>query len=271
MTGERLLLARFRALPPEGTAKTLLVAAAVCVVCSFVVSAAAVLLRPLERANQRREQEERVRALLETQPGLAELFGGLDSVAVEARVVELASGEYADWIDAAGFDPLAAAEDPARSIALPPERDPAGIGRRANEALVYLVRRERKLELAILPFHGRGYASTIRGYLALAGDARTIAGITFYEHGETPGIGGEIEDGDWQARWRGKRALDEAGMARIAVAKGEVDPASPDARFEVDGITGATRTCDGLTRMLRFWLGEDGFGPFLERLAEGGS
>jgi Na+-transporting NADH:ubiquinone oxidoreductase subunit C len=122
-----------------------------------------------------------------------------------------------------------------------------------------------------LPVYGTGYISTLRGYLALDADLNTIRGLSFYEHAETPGLGSEIENPRWRELWVGKRARDAAGALRLGVARGAVDPDSPDADFLVDGISGATRTGVGVTNLLRFWLGPDGFGPFLERLArEGG-
>ena len=101
--------------------------------------------------------------------------------------------------------------------------------------------------------------STLYGFLAL--DARTfeIQGITFYQHGETPGLGGEIDNPKWKALWPGKRAFDENMNPVIEVVKGQ---ASAD--NEVDGLSGATMTSRGVTNLLRFWLGENGYGPYLK-------
>jgi Na+-transporting NADH:ubiquinone oxidoreductase subunit C len=93
------------------------------------------------------------------------------------------------------------------------------------------------------------------------GDLKTVAGLTFYAQDETAGVGARILDPAWQAEWPGKRIADAGGEIRIAVVqRGARGP------HEVDGITGATRTGEGITRLLRFWLGERGFGPFLARL-----
>jgi len=104
------------------------------------------------------------------------------------------------------------------------------------------------------------------GYLALAGDTNTVAGLSFYEHGETPGLGSDIEEPYFVESWPGKLVRDEQGVLRIGIAPDEVDPGSPTAAYEVDGLTGATRTCNGVTQLLRYWLGEDGFAPFLQRV-----
>ena len=249
-----------------GPLRTALVAGSVCLLCSLLVSTASVLLRPRQVANREREREQRVLDIVARQPGLEDLFAELGNASVEARVVELETGAYADWIDPASFDQRRAALDPLQSVALPPERDPAGIGRRARFATVYLVRSDQRVELVILPVHGQGYASRLYGYLALAPDGNTVRGLSFYEHGETPGLGSEIEDPEWLAQWVGKRVRDETGRIRIGVAAGGVDADSGDFLFSVDGLTGATKTCTGVTTLLRFWLGADGFAPFLARI-----
>lgn len=254
-----------------GALRTALVTVLVCLVCSALVSTTAVLLRPRQAANRERERERQIRDLVARQPGLEELFaelgdGGTEAPVVEARVVELETGLYADWIDAAGFDQRRAARDPAQSVALAPQRDLAGLGRRENFATVVLVRRGERVELVILPVHGQGYASTMYGFLALGPDGNTVRGLSFHEHGETPGLGAEIEDPDWLAAWIGKRARDDQGRLRIGVAADEVAPDSADLPYTVDGLTGATRTGHGVTGLLRFWLGDDGFAPFLARL-----
>jgi Na+-transporting NADH:ubiquinone oxidoreductase subunit C len=250
----------------ESPGRTLLVAFLVCALCSLLVSTTAVLLAPRQRANREREREAKLMEIVARQPGLADLLEGLEGVSLEARVVELATGDFADHLDAASFDARRDANDPLLGVALDPERDPARLGRRARHAVVYVVQAGGRTQLVILPVHGGGYASTLYGYLALLGDTNTVAGLSFYEHGETPGLGAEIEDPDWLASWSGKRVRDGAGAMRLGVALDEVDPDSPSAPYEVDGMTGATRTLAGVTKLLRYWLGEDGFGPFLERI-----
>jgi len=252
--------------PGAGPLRTAGVAVAVCLVCSALVSTTAVYLRPLQEANRERERQERIRDIVARQPGLGELFSDVSDSSVAARVVELETGEWADWIDPASYDQQRAALDPLQSDALPPERDLAGIGRRARYATVYLVRRGERLVLVILPVHGQGYASTLRGFLALPPEGDSVRALAFHEHAETPGLGAEIEDPDWLAEWVGKRVRDEQGRVRLGVAADVADPDAPDYPYTVDGITGATRTGEGVTNLLRFWLGDDGFGPFLERI-----
>lgn len=258
-------------MPNERLPKTLAVVGFVCFVCSLLVSTSAVLLRPYQQQNRVAERARLIREILGNVPGLEELVEGLGSIRVETRLVELESGAFVEDGDSDTFDARAAAKDPERSRAVPPERDLAGLGRIARAAVVHLVLEGKRVKLVILPVHGEGFVSTLYGYLALDGDLNLIRSLVFFEHAETPGLGAQIEDPRWLAKWRGKLVRDAEGRIRIRVAPGAVAPDAPDAAHEVDGLTGATYTAEGVTNLLQFWLGEDGFGPFLRRLeAHGG-
>jgi Na+-transporting NADH:ubiquinone oxidoreductase subunit C len=208
---------------------------------------------------------ERMALMLDTLPGMRDLMEEVGVDSLDTRLVDLKTGAFVTDMDVAQFDPMAAASDPAQSTELLPGADTAGLRRRANLAPVYLLERQGKLLLVVLPVSGAGYQSTIRAMLALEPDLRTIAALTIIEQGETPGLGARIEDAPWQALWAGKEALDENGDIIITVVRGQAT-----APFEVDGITGATISSNGVSNMVRFWLGADGFGPFLERLRQEG-
>lgn len=249
-------------------ANTVLVAIGVSLVCSVLVSVTAIALKPAQEQN---EDEYRQRIVLEV-AGLyeegkpaADLFEQ-----IETRIVELSTGDYVQGIDPAGFDALAAAKDPARSVAIPATADIARIGRRASYAPVFLVRDNAELKEIILPVYGKGLWSTMYGYLALAPDGKTIRGLRFYEHGETPGLGDQVDKAQWRSQWDGKIAYGENGEPRVEVIKGAVQP-GPAADYQVDGLAGATLTGKGVTNLLHFWLGPDGFGPYLEQFHEGGA
>ena len=259
-------LERFRQMPNEHPAKLISVALCVCLLCSTLVTGSVVLLRPIQEANLERDRLQRIRQIVTTLPGLEDIVGGLGAVEIQALAVDLETGRVDTSIDPSTFDATQASRDPETSVALPAARDPARIGRRARHAVVYIVRRAGLLEMIILPVHGAGYASTLRGYLALDSDTNTVRALTFYEHGETPGLGSEIESPAWLALWPDKQVRDASGAIRIRVADGRVDPANPGAMHEVDAITGATYTSQGVTNLVRFWLGPDGFGLFLERI-----
>ena len=109
----------------------------------------------------------------------------------------------------------------------------------------------------------KGLWGTLYGYLALKSDLETIQGITFYQHKETPGLGGEVDNPRWKAQWDGVQLYDEDGEPAAMVFKG---PAPSDNQFAVDGLSGATITSRGVTNLVRFWASEDGYGPFLKKL-----
>jgi len=258
------------ALPNEDPRKLVTVAIALCLVCSLAVSSAAVLLRPLQEKNAALAIKREILKVADLlQPGQSQDVDALFAERVETRILELASGELTDR-DPAGFDQRKAARDPATSVAVPPAEDIARIRTRAKYAPVYLVREQGRVERIVLPVHGSGLWSTMYGLLALDRDGRTIKGMTFYEQGETAGLGAEIENPRWLAQWEDKLVTDEQGQVRFQLVKGGVDTGSPAAVYQVDGLAGATLTADGVTNMMRYWLSENGFGPYLDKVRAGG-
>ncbi len=254
-------------MPNDSRTKTVLVALLLCLVCSVVVSTAAVSLRPLQEANKALDKKRnilQIAGMMREDVSIDEAFE-----LIEARVVDLKTGEYLDSVDPANYDQRKAAKDPAASRALSKDEDVASIRRRADQATVYLVRDQEELKTIILPIHGYGLWSTMYGFIALEGDAQTISGFGFYEHAETPGLGGEIDNPQWKAQWPGKLVYDDSGDVAIEVMKGAVGEATPQPQFKVDGLAGATLTSRGVTNLLRFWLGEQGFKPYLERIRQG--
>jgi Na+-transporting NADH:ubiquinone oxidoreductase subunit C len=259
----------FKALPNDSPLKTLLVTVAVALVGSILVTTSAVLLRPLQLANKEAESQKHFADLIELMPRPGEAAAIADGDGVEARVVDLQSGDYVPAIDPLLYDQRQAAKDPAQMVEIPPDMDVAGLKARARYALVYLVREDGKVQLIVLPVRGRGYASMLYGYLALRGDANTVAGLSFYEHAETPGLGALIDAPDWKAQWRGKKVRDPGGVMRLGVGTGIVVRDGPEAPYQVDGMTGATWTGNGVTNLLHYWLGDHGFGPYLRKLRQG--
>jgi Na+-transporting NADH:ubiquinone oxidoreductase subunit C len=245
----------------DSTGNLLRVAFLVCLMCGIVVSATAVTLRPLQEENRVQFRHVTIlRAAGMYQPGM-NVHAAFERI--ERRFIELESGEPVEM--PADYDPLRAARDPAASRPL--EVDPAGIRRLPDVGEIWLVRDDDgEIRRVVLPVHGLGLWGTMYGFLALEPDLNTVSGITFYDHGETPGLGGQIESPRWQRNWEGKALFDGAGNVAIRVIKGRVDPADPDFRHTVDGISGATLTTRGVDKLVRFWVGEEGYGPTLERL-----
>lgn len=250
----------------ETTSKTLTVALVLCIVCSMVVSGAAVLLKDKQSANKLLDRQSNILAaagLLDAEKSVAEQFAQ-----VKTRVVDLDKGVFTSDIDAATFDQLRSAKDKSLSTNLSGAEDLAKISRRENYALVYVTEKEGELDKIILPVRGYGLWSTMHGFLALDKDANTVAGLGFYQHGETPGLGGEIDNPKWKSVWPGKKVYAN-GDVELGLIKGSVDAASSQVDYQIDGLAGATLTSRGVTNLIHFWLGDMGFKKFLTNLRAG--
>jgi len=259
---------QFAEMPNDSRLKTIIVALLLCLVCSVLVSTAAVALKPKQDANKALDKKQNIlniAGMMRPGASVDELFAE-----IEARVVDMETGEFADDIDPLEYDQRKAAKDPAMSVKLSKDEDKASIGRREKYASVYLVREGDQLKTIILPVHGYGLWSTMYGFVALEGDARTVKGLGFYEHAETPGLGGEVDNPAWKAKWVGKEIYNPQGAVAVQVLKGAVLPSTPDPQYKVDGLAGATLTSRGVENLLQYWLGEQGFKPFLKNLAQEG-
>lgn len=249
--------------------KTITVTVLLCVVCSVIVSAAAVLLKPQQIANKELDRKTNILAaagLMDRSKTVEELFSQITT-----KVIDLETGKFTSEVDAATFDARKASKDPALSSALDRKIDIASIKRQAKYQTVYLVETEGKLEKVILPVHGYGLWSTLYGFLALEGDLNTVVGLGFYSHAETPGLGGEVDNPLWKSQWPGKKVYADGAMEPLlGLIKGKVNPDAANAAHQIDGLSGATLTSDGVSRMVKFWMGENGYAPFLTNLKAGG-
>ncbi|SHE51312.1 Na+-transporting NADH:ubiquinone oxidoreductase subunit C [Microbulbifer donghaiensis] len=249
---------------------TLIVALVMCLVCSVVVSTAAVMLKPKQEANAELDMKRNVLlagGLIDAdQHNAKAIEAAFESVTI--KYVDLRTGKFTDEAPAGGSG-RAAAKIADASEKLPPEQDRAKIIRREHTKEVYLVEKNGELEKIILPVRGYGLWGQLYGFLALQNDLTTVAGLGFYEHKETPGLGGEVDNPNWKAQWVGKEVFDEGLDVAINVIKGSVDPNSPKAVHQVDGLSGATLTSKGVDNLINFWLGSEGFGPFLKNLQAG--
>ena len=259
--------------PKSNNAKTISVALTLCLVCSVLVSAVAVGLKPAQVENARLDRNKNILvaadmydAESDTADDVAERFKSF-----EVKIIDLNKGNYVDddALKAAGipdrnaYDATQATKNKALSDDLG-DNDPASIGRKPKYAKVYVKKDDAgKPEMVVLPIQGYGLWGTIYGFLTLESDMNTIKGISFYEHKETPGLGARIEEPKWRAMWTGIHSYDENGD----VATGVTKAGNPKDNW-VDGISGATLTSRGVSNMIQFWLGEQGYKPYLDLLRE---
>lgn len=266
----------------DTTSGTFLIAFLLCLACSALVSSVAVGLRERQQKNQEQKLRRNVLIAAGLWDGSAgneqidEKFQSVETVLVNLPGRDEDNGPTAPAelinksLDPSTYDAKKASTKPGESVAIPPELDLGGIKRREKVAPVYVVRDESGgLSKLVVPVNGKGLWSTLYGFIAIDADLRTIRGITFYKDGETPGLGGEINNPTWQAQWDGKIAFDENGEPSIEVVKGTVVPGNPDEQHQVDGLSGATITSVGVENLVNYWLGEDAFGPFLNELRSG--
>ena len=246
---------------------TILFSGAVCVVCAVLVSSAAVYLKEHQQRNAALDKQ--INVLLAA--GLAQPGEQLQQEEIQRRfetvrpvVIGIPGGKPTD-IDPVSFDQARAAKAPETSRQAPDNR--ASVKRVPNHALVYEVMEDGRPSLVIIPIEGYGLWSTLYGFLAVRGDGNTVQGITYYQHKETPGLGGEVDNPKWKALWPGRKIYSEPGVPALRVIKGTAGPPE-EAPFEVDGLTGASITGNGVTAMLDFWLGENGFQNYLEEFKE---
>lgn len=252
------------ALPNDSLEKTIAVALALCVVCAILVSGSAVALKSLQQNNKSLDMKKNILSVV----GLMEEGTDIDQAfrQFEQKIVNLETGEYDDSVDPSRYDQRKAAKDPALNLEIPPVDDIASIRRRAKLAKVYLLKNGNQIDAVVLPVHGYGLWSTMYGFIALEGDADTVVGLNFYDQAETPGLGGEVVNPVWRALWKGKKIYDENGSPMLRLIKGSVDPKRAGSEFQVDGLAGATLTSNGVTNLIRYWMGDQGFSLYLQKI-----
>ncbi len=235
-------------------------------VCSALVAGAAVGLRPLQDANRVMDRKKHIlyaAGLFEEGKSIEQMF-----TPIETRVVNLETGEYVpeSEIDPESYQQQKAALSSDEGRVLSNEEDIARLRRLEKYSLVYLVKDGDTIKQIVLPVRGKGLWSTMYAYVALDADLSTIRGVSFYEHGETPGLGGEVENPRWQAGWEGKKVYNEQDQVAVNFVKGKAPDQGPQKDYQIDGLSGATLTTKGVDHLMEFWFGEHGFKPYFEHL-----
>ncbi len=263
--------------PRNSLGYTFGVATVLCVVCSFAVSAAAVALKKPQEENKALDRQRNILDAANLALGEKGLLASQLSkndvrdlyARIETKLVDLDTGEFVtdkSESEIEKYEPKDAAKNKDTSDPIEDPKYNIGIDRREKIAKVYLVHdpKTKQVSQVVLPVYGKGLWSTLYGYMALKKDLKTIQGLTFYEHAETPGLGGEVDNPNWKAQWVGLKLYDDEGNPAARVAKG---PAPEGATHQVDGLSGATITSNGVTNLIGYWAGPNGYGKFLEKLA----
>lgn len=254
--------------------KTLIVAVGVCLVCSVFVSTATVVLKDRQDENKKLDKLKNILIaghLYTNDNQVNQIF----SDKIKYSVVDLEKGselkdtEIPSFATAENFDIKKLSDDKKFGKQINPDLDIAKIRKIPKIMSIYKVVEEGQPVTYILPVYGKGLWSTMWGFLAIKKDFKTVAGITFYEHGETPGLGGEIDNVKWKRSWEGKAAFNEKGEIILEVIKSKVDSSNPKANSQIDGLSGSTLTTRGVDNMIKFWLGENGYGKYIANLRGG--
>jgi Na+-transporting NADH:ubiquinone oxidoreductase subunit C len=210
-------------------------AAIVTVTCSILLTSAATLLKSRQQEN----------IALDMRKNIVEVAGIVDEKQElkRAQILKL----YDDYIKSNVIN---------LSGEVVPEKNATDLNSKKDRDLlpVYYSNKNDEIIAYIIPISGKGLWSTIYGYLSLEPDAVTVKGITFYQHGETPGLGGEIEKDWFKNNFVGKKIVSPEGkLVSVTVVKGKVEEkiSEDEAYHYVDGISGSTLTGNGLTKFLR--------------------
>ncbi len=230
-----------------------------CIACAVIVSVTAVSVRPEQNLNIENEKKLKILAAA----GIVTNEVDKEFSKIETLYIDFVSNQL---IQIEGnYDHIKASASAESSSIIPKKQDIAILKRRENVAPIYVwYSEEEQIQKVVLPIRGYGLWGTLYGYISLDADLNTVKGIEYYDHKETPGLGGEVDSPAWKADWNGKKVYNSSGEVILYVTKG---PSSED--YEIDGISGATLTSNGVTNMIRYWLGENGYGPVLQQLREG--
>ncbi|MAX65517.1 MAG: Na(+)-translocating NADH-quinone reductase subunit C [Halobacteriovoraceae bacterium] len=245
------------------TVKTLVVAGLLCFVCSVLVSVVVVTLRPQQAENAELDMKKNIlmsAGLIEKGDDINQAFKSIETV-----VVDMQTGKRVENADVEDFNQVEASKNPKKSVKIPASKDVAGLSRRSKLAKVYLKRDETgKINTLILNQWGKGLWSTMYGFIALGPDMNTVKGFGYYSQGETPGLGGEVDNPKWKNLWVGKKIYNEEGEVALEVVKGQ-----GQGQYEIDGLSGATITANGVSDSIEYWFGEHGYAQLLETVKAG--
>ena len=227
-----------------------------CLLCSAIISLIAIQLRSVQNENVVKDMQKKI----VSSAGLQLEYGSVENAMMNIKtiVVDLDQGKIVD-INPNSYELSKELREEGKYKFLSAENDIASIKKREKYSKVFIEYKDDKINTLILPVRGYGLWGILYGYLAIKSDFNTVAGLEFYEHKETPGLGAEIDNPKWKALWKGKKIYQENGEVSLKVIKGNVLASSDNINYEVDGLSGATLTCNGVTNLIAYWMGSDGF------------
>ena len=236
-----------------------------CLLCSAIISLIAIQLRSVQNENVVKDMQKKI----VSSAGLELEYGSVENAMknIKTIVVDLDQGKIVD-INPNSYELSKELREEGKYKFLSAENDIASIKKREKYSKVFIEYKDDKINTLILPVRGYGLWGILYGYLAIKSDFNTVAGLEFYEHKETPGLGAEIDNPKWKALWKGKKIYQENGEVSLKVSKGNVLSSSDNINYEVDGLSGATLTCNGVTNLIAYWMGCDGFLNFINNLRE---
>lgn len=221
-------------------------ATAICVVCSLLLSFVSSALKEKQEQNRVIDRQKNIlmavgfdEAELKETP--AEGITKLYTDSIEELVIDKSGGRIEGKTPNDLPKRVATGEEfnPAEGLALYARRDPNNPT--TPSAYAY-------------PVVGKGLWSTLYGYLAVKPDGDEVAGLTFYKHGETPGLGAEIEAKWFRENFIGKKLHRDGKLTGVIVMKGLAKDSprfSREGEQMVDGMSGATLTGNGVTKLMK--------------------
>ena len=240
--------------------KTLITAAIICFVCSIIVSTVAIQMRPMQKINQSLDTKKTILLAAHAihadakDEEIEEAFKKIETVLIDMKTGNLLEKDKVEEFD----------ERSVEKIQIPAAKDIASLLTKPSVEKAYILKEEDKVQAVVLPIVSKGLFSTMYGFIALGEDINTIKGFSYYEHGETAGLGGEVDNPKWKASWIGKKIYDEDMNPKIDVVK-----RVSDSTHQVDALSGATITSRGVASSLKYWFGQDAYEPFLKKIRAG--
>ncbi|MFO7843720.1 MAG: NADH:ubiquinone reductase (Na(+)-transporting) subunit C [Bacteroidales bacterium] len=202
------------------------------VVVAAILSIAAMTLQPLQKKNVEINKKVNILTSINIESTANDAEDIFDKYIVESYVVDH-RGNKKEEVDAFEVDMKKEMDKPLEKRNLP----------------VFISIKDNEEKQYIFPVYGKGLWGPVWGYISLEDNLSTVYGANFSHQGETPGLGAEISNKEFQDQFIGKEIFNENGeFVSVSVKKGGT--ANPQSKYEVDGISGGTITSEGVDEML---------------------